>query len=130
MTHKILISLIVIGLFLIVGCTQEVLYDNMEPPKKTLHFTLANEGSLDKNVKVVLNGKIIYDDELKSGFGTAKKVDSETTAGVISFEVTDLTTSKKELTTINTEQGMYVAVSFWKDSITIDQFIEEPVRFD
>ena len=149
MINKMLIPLIVIGLFFVVGCTPEkILYDNMEapqkiddmeppqkiddlePPKTTLHFTLANERSPDRNVKAILNGKTVFDGELKFGFGVSEKVDFETTEGTFSFEVTDLTNNKKETTTINTEKGLYVAISFWGDSITIKQSTEEQIRFD
>ena len=174
MIPKNLLSLIVIGLFFIVGCTQEVLYDDfmkapqkiddmetpqkidsmevltpdrvkrqideymeipkeiddLETPKTTLYFTLANERSPNRNVKIMLNGKSVYNDELKFGFGTSEKVDFETVEGTFSFELTDTTTNKIESTTINTENGAYIAVGFWGDSITIDQSNEKQVRYD
>lgn len=140
MINKILIPLVVLSLLFVVGCAQEeILYDDLEapqkiddlePPKTTFHFTLANENSPNRNVKAILNGETVFEGELKFGFGVAEKVDFETTEGTFSFEVTDLITNKKEITTINTEKGLYVAVSFWVDSITIEQSTEEQVRYD
>ena len=134
----LLISLIV-GLFFVVGCTQEVLYDNMEAPheiddmelpKTTLEFTFANERQPDRDIKAALNGKVVYDGNVKFGFGTSEQVSFETSVGVFSFEVEDLTTGLKETTTINIENGLYVTVSFWDNSITINQSSEEQVRYD
>lgn len=104
--------------------------DEMEPPKTTFYFTFSNERPTNRSIKAVLNGKVIYNGELIFGFGTSEKVNSETTEGVFSFEVTDLTSGIKETTTISTEDGLHVTVSFWEDSITVEQLTGEQVRYD
>ena len=133
MIKKVLFISLIVSLFILVGCVQQKekqIIDELEPPKTTLHFTLSNERVPDRSVEVLLNGEIVYDGELVFGFGKLKRVSFETTEGTFSFDVTDITTGIKETTTINTENGLFVAVNFWGDSITIDQSTEEKIRID
>lgn len=134
------LNLVIVSLLLIIGCVPDnTLYDNLEAPQKIddfqpsktiLHFTFVNERQPDRNVKVTLNGEVVFIGTLEFKLGILKKVDFETTEGIFSFEVVDLTINKKEITTIDTTKGSYVAVSFFGDTIIIEQSKEEKIRID
>ncbi len=146
------------GILLTIGCNQEASVDTAVPShitdespeidetqvtpqqdsnsrvgndvKKLFHFTLSNEHPPNRNIRVLLNGQTIYEDEIKFGFSTSKNIEFEVSQGTSSLEVIDLVSDQKKSTTLNTQDGMYVAVSFWGDSISINQTKTEQARYD